>query len=280
MRLLCYRLPILLGAAWLAQEVPAQDPVGPKPHVLAADEAAYFMGDNYTSASFLELRSDGTFRSIDREHMFIGEGDAGRWAQTDNGTLFLCSEHRFQPLWSGDAHVFVDAESFPALPALREDVATLLATHDAGSFSEDTLKKALAPRSRELLGASKEATRADLEALLRQIDAYVGGGLANLERLQVREHRGIVYLLSDEPWMPEEGELVAQLDTAPGQRPPYVLFRIDAQAFARETGTTQPFLYHPEMNACARERARQFHDMKPAKLDAPLCGAWPPAGRD
>jgi hypothetical protein len=97
---------------------------------LSAGEPHYFEEESSEDATFVELRSDGTYRTIDRVHLGVSEDDAGRWRQTATGTLLLCSSHRFGVIESGGLWVsVVDREIYDQLPDLRDVIRRLLATH-------------------------------------------------------------------------------------------------------------------------------------------------------
>ncbi len=55
----------------------------------------------------------------------------------------------------------------------------------------------------------------------------------------------------------------------------YLPVAIDAERFAKETGTRQPFVHYPEMNKVVGATAPELGDMKGEKLSAPKCGCFP-----
>ena len=77
-------------AIWLACSIfldgghaAAQD----KPVLVHFKTDAFFRSYCYTGSSYLEFRKNGTYREIQREHMFVAVIDRGKWSQAESGEI-------------------------------------------------------------------------------------------------------------------------------------------------------------------------------------------------
>ena len=51
-------------------------------------ETRFYKAEGRVDAGYLELAKDGTYRAIDREHMFVAVYEQGQWAQKGSVITF------------------------------------------------------------------------------------------------------------------------------------------------------------------------------------------------
>jgi hypothetical protein len=188
-----------LATGWAAaQEAPtAGDVWEVKSHLrLTPGRDSYFAANHYTSMALLHLRADGTFAQYDREHLFIAQGDEGRWRQTDAGEVQLCSHFHFRPIAAGELRVYPREDDAHGLPALLTAIEAQLSASPARQEFEP---KALMPVVvRSLLSddafgpvspngiapivmcEEKRVSRKDLEGLAAALREYIAARSGNL----------------------------------------------------------------------------------------------------
>jgi hypothetical protein len=201
------RCSLTLGAACLLAGLPAVgtsgEPPTSAPFMFPTGESVYFFEDHVMGATLYEFKVDGTYREIAREHMFIAEMDAGRWMQRDDGELLKCSNHRYQELESHRLYIYMTtATKYERLPALREDITTLLRTRRSKRFPGKMLSRGEwpFPRSAGLLATDeKKVGRDDLQFIADEIPRYIERGEGNLFRSRPWSCGGCVYLFSARP---------------------------------------------------------------------------------
>jgi hypothetical protein len=239
-------------------------PIDPTAYRLATTQPWYFASEWDVGAKFLELRTDGTYRTIDREHMGVGEDDAGRWRQTASGELLLCSSHVFANIDSGRLWIVVaNAKQYGELPALAGTLRQLLATGRPSFRYKEDVEWPLSAGVEDYQHPSindedfgKDIERADLEALVRAIDAYRANGDQNLMRTTARSEGAAIYL--DGSW---------ELPHRAGEARERVR-AVDQASFHAATHQTQPFIIHTEMNDCLHRELETIPDWKKDRLVA------------
>jgi hypothetical protein len=278
-------LVLLAAVVGCGSSAEAVTPVAPSPPAnvdavarLPAGHPLYFWENHGTGSQYTELRPDGTYRTISREHMGVGESDAGRWRQAADGELLLCSSHEFRhveatPLWI----VVVGRAMRDQLPALRDAIRGHLATHADAGFADEDIEHLLPDDRQRAPSINSEAygrpvRRGELEALARAIDAYLTGGDENLFRTTPRTYRDVLYL--DGSWeVPHDTPTADTLRSVHGEiearQPLLTLPAIDEATFRDAVRTPQPFVFYPAMNDCpGREPREDVRDAKPERVEA------------
>ena len=248
---------------------PAGDPIAR----LTGDASFFFLSDHATGAEYTELRPDSTYRTISREHMFVGETDAGRWRQTNRGELLLCSEHQYRyisapPLWV----VVGRPDRYAALPELRTRIRTNLAHHSGSSFLTKSLEE-MGIESEDF--GSADTSRDALVSLAAAIDAYLASGDENLFRTWPRGYGARVYL--NPSWTipsdPADPKLLRAIhDDLDRGSAGLAVLRIDESTFSSSTASAQPFVFYPEMNDCVGKAVKP-RDLKGLRVE-PRCRSF------
>jgi hypothetical protein len=243
---------------------PPGDPVAR----LSGGAPPFFLSDHLTGAEYTEIRPDGTYRTLSREHMFVGETDAGRWRQTGSGELLLCSAYQYRyvsapPLWI----VVGSVERYAGLAGMRDTIRTNLAQNAGPSFLTKSLE-AMSIESDDF--GNPETPREALASLAREIDAYLASGDENLFHTWPRTYAGHVYL--DPAWTIPSGARDAEgvhglHDDLDHGRPSLAVVAIDEATFAASTSSPQPFMFHKELNGCVGA-AVEPRDLKGTRIDA------------
>jgi hypothetical protein len=274
-----------LPHAELPPPLPALDPlpvgVSDPAYRLPRERAFYFAQEGDVGARFIELRANGTYRTVDREHLGVGEDDAGRWRQAESGELHLCSEYRYGNIEAGPLWIVVaTTKQYKELPEVARTLRSLTAK-GAATFSSKDIEWPLSHGEQDYQHPSinndaygRDITRAEIDALARVIDAYMVGGNENLMRTVPRAHGEVVYL--DGSWelphtVHDEGELALihrRLDAK--EHTLWALPSIDEPAFRTATHRTQSFIIHTEMNGCVQHEVAELPDWKKEHL-TPRC---------
>ncbi len=244
-------VPLLLlsacgGAPSHAATAEPGDPIAQLP----SGQALFFESNHGTGATFTEFRPDGTYRTVSREHMFVGESDAGRWRQRATGELLLCSEYEYRyisapPLWI----VVGSPERYASLRTMREALHQKLATRDATFVTKDL--EAIGVESDDF-GAAR-TPRAAVVRIAEEMDRYTASGDENLFRTWPRTYAGKLYI--DHDWtipravMDAEWSYEAHRDFD-SQKAGLGLLNIDKATFDASTVHRERFVFFPEMNGC------------------------------
>lgn len=197
------------------------------------NRSVYFRYDYITGSQYLEFRPDGTYRKIWREHMFVREDDHGTWSQAANGDVTLSSEV-WPVIWDGPLAIHTSKESLSLLPHARELLISFLETHNQPFFSAQEVKQILQQGNGQAdslvpnlpvieVKWEMEISQEQLRGLLRALDTYLE-----------REHQYVFHCTRQSPV-----SLVCGLTGYES---------IDQNTFEEETGTTQPFIFFPELN--------------------------------
>lgn len=228
---------------------------------LPRDRDTFFKHDGLTFSDFLQLRSDGSYRQIAREHLYTKEMDRGSWEQNDAGELILNSDLHFHNINSGQLFISMwHRDELKALPELKERIQTFLkSNHSLDFLAKDVerIKEAslsFDPKTKigriTVLG-SKRVKRADLEGLLMGIDTFLSSDEKNLFAFVPLEYNRSIIFVED-----DRAQLAMKVVADELARPPHPshhpdkhgYHEIDAARFHEEIKETQPFLFYPEMN--------------------------------
>jgi hypothetical protein len=265
---------------------------------LAPARDAFFAENAYTFTNLLHLGADGTFARYTRHHMMVTFDDQGRWRQSEDGTLRLCSHHHYTSLHANDLSIYRLEQSDTAkLPALAAAIEERLDAHPAkttfrdeelkpavfGEFlaSEDPINwppDAIGPAVERDTGA---ASRADLVALVAVLRARVSSRDGTLTSQKVMQLQGITWLATpeSEPKYFSDSEVETRLleEYRRPRKGPFlpgsVPVAVSAASFNQLLGTRQGFMFHTGMNQVI-PRDAEFEDRRGKRLAAPECGAF------
>jgi hypothetical protein len=259
---------------------------------LPPGQDAYFATNHYTGMGLLHFRKDGTYAAYGREHLFVAQGDEGRWRQTAGGRLLLCSHFHFTPIRAGALTVYPRADDVKGLPSLLAAIEGRLSALPARrDFAYEDLRPvvvrwflamddAAAPAgglSPTVDCRDRRVSREGLEELANAIREYMDKGSGNLTSHVVKQYRKLVWLAEghfETDAYFETKLLEAYRSHGEGPfLPNLATVAVDGGTFADLLGTTQPFILHPEMNVRIPRRAL-LSDFRRGRVDAPLCGEF------
>jgi hypothetical protein len=228
---------------------------------LPQDRDIHLKHNGLTFSNYLELRSDGSYRQITREHLYIEERDRGSWEQNDAGELLLSSERHFRNINSGKLFISMwHRDTLKTLPGLKQRIQTFLKRNHSQEYLakdvERIREKSLSFDPKTKIGdimvlGSKQVKRSDLEGLLVGIDAFLSSEEKNLFTLIPLEYKASIIFVDD-----DRASLARIVIADELARPPHPAhtadkhgyYEIDLANFYEEIEETQPFLFHPEMN--------------------------------
>lgn len=280
-----------------AAKPPAASPVSVVARVDTGQDV-FFAYNGYTFTKLLHLRPDGTFAKYTRHHMFVGFDDQGRWRQSEDGSLRLCSHHGYTAIHANEFSIYrLNTGDTPKLPALASAIEKQLAAHPAKTrFTHEELRPAVflpflasddplnwpADAIGPAVGHDgATASRADLVALVAVLRARVSNRDGTLTSQKVMRLQKITWLTTpeSEPRIFSDAEVERDLleehrrhkkgPFLPGAAP----VQVSAATFKQLLGTTQEFLFHTEMNQVI-PRDAELDDHRGKRLAAPECGAF------
>jgi hypothetical protein len=234
--------------------------------VFLEKQTCHFFGAfDYTAARFLALLKDSTYVAIDRQHMYVGIDDRGRWAQQEDGTVSLHSKIHYRNLEYGPLRVFLWYDGpGKLLEDIRSALSTFLDTHKAADFLSDEVTRIYEYESPVVDGMMLEGikveydvrrvSRSDLKTLLLMIETYMRSSDVGTFRFIPMKHAKTVFLhwVDGYCFQPTDLEKLLQ-DVNEAQQndppvPPYIHIQMSAEQFEREASTTEPFRFVTEMN--------------------------------
>ena len=243
-------LPSLLVLALSATPGEAQKVVS-----LSPDRCHFFGTNFYTGSEFLALLNTGEYVRIDREHMFTEESDRGRWTQDPDAVVRLRSHRRFHDVEFGSLRLYFGQRKPEAIiPGVKAALRSLLEKNRYGKSFEVSQVKKINELSVDAAFESEERRipRSDVSGMLAALEAFEKSTDQNEFRLIPISYRGRIFvewqnegvsLQRDRKWLMET------IDESPDDPcPGFVPIDISRETFREAAGTTQPFVFHPEMN--------------------------------
>jgi hypothetical protein len=234
----------------------------------AHSEDRYFKADFHTGAHYLKLSVDGTYETIDREHMGVWVAERGHWSEEPDSTLVFVSDDHVKDVVTPVGRVVISGpEGPPLMASLRIMLSRLI---EEGSPDEYVLPSAL-----DSLGVASDAGRVDVEldpagarrgvvsrdelqSLANAMDRYLLSQLRHVSRRRLETHRGVTFLVSlgDGVRAPvsDSEEIRTCIDELDGRAPAYALVEIKEDVFKCELETTYPFRFL-RPTSCARTRS-------------------------
>ena len=238
-----------------------------EPEVMRLDSSRchFFAEYQYTWTEYLALSSTGRYAWIDCQHMGVDLHDTGTWRQLPSGVVELRSERRVRdveapPLSIGLFLVKRDGQA-AFLEAIQGAIAHLLRDHPQAAFSLATVRGAYRPPGWKIPAidlldwepdSSQQITRENLSDLLAAIEDFLAANDQNVFRftpLRLGSDTFIEWhntgVLADRDRYSEMSMLYQYRF---GEYPATVFTHVPLEIFARGAGTTQPIMFHPEMN--------------------------------
>jgi hypothetical protein len=230
-----------------------------------------FKSYSYTNSAYIQFCADGTYRQINREHMFVEESDRGKWCQEESGEITLISKDHYRSVECGPLRVFVwFTRNAEALPKVKAKVAQLLAQSASETFTKTQIER-IGRYEYDNCNChvsvefpAKTISRKQLQALVKAIDDYLGDPKKNEFHVTPMVYDGVTFLLWKDAKTPINRDLngitkdIGRLK--PGVLPPYIYTKIDKDVFEKESRQTQEFIFFPEMNRSApqpKQNAKQ-----------------------
>ena len=241
---------------------------------LPADRASHFYSDHLTGSSYIELKSDGTYREIAREHLGVWPIDEGTWNQNQEGILTLVSPVMCADVISPPLAVMVGRSEYIAgLPELKQAIQAFLNSSTAARFEVPDYELYLLTDGENELGVRlgdlleslgklrvevnfllrrEFISRAELEQLIGAIDRFLDDPeQRNCQAIPMR-YKDRVFLLWLNCGTPQSRslrEICRAIDRAkPENQPIYHDFLIPEEQFEKGVKKPYPFKFYPEMN--------------------------------
>lgn len=220
---------------------------------LPENEDSYFCNNYLTGSEYYHFKPDGTYSRINREHMFVEEGDKGTWAQDKDGTITLSSQMRYRNIDMPPLMIYVmDKGRLDYLPEFKKKLAAYLDNITSETLTADET------RNIERYGQNNCLSRIDvdyfvntvkkddLRKLLTKIDAYLADDKKNQFFLFPYSYKNYKFLAQDDKAAAVAKNMIDTIKA--GSRLAYVFTPISKEQFDRESKTTQEFLYYKNMN--------------------------------
>lgn len=221
----------------------------------------FFMENYYTGAAFVGLLSTGEYLRINREHMGTFESDRGKWIQDEDGQVQLQSNNHFHDVVVGGLSLGFYGEDTPenVVPRVKAGLRYLLQQ----DLSKKEFKVSDVQRVRDLsIDAevefeTKVVPRKDIEELLTAVEVYEKASDQKIFRFIPLSYSDTTFIEWQNDGISVERDrrlLMEEIDKA-GENafPDFTYVAISKEVFEREAGTTQPFLFYPEMNQEGRD---------------------------
>lgn len=228
--------------------------------ILPKDRPSYFYSNHLTGAGYIELKPDGTYRQIAREHMGVWQFDDGTWHQDKDGLVTLVSTTLCANIISPPLEIsVVRTEYTSALPDLKNAIQAFLKKdasdqyplHDFEPLIKVNGKHKLTVEANHLL-RRKFISRKEVEALIPAIDRFLSDPSEMNCRavpMYYKQHTFLLWLNCNTPNNRSLDEIHKAIDNAkPNEIIAYHDFLISAEQFEKEVKKPYPFLFYPEMN--------------------------------
>lgn len=241
--------------------------------ILSTKEDNYFKKEAPTGSAYVHFRTNGTYRRIAREHMYVAENDRGTWIQDSTGLVTMKSAMHYRNIEARPLAIWTwHTNTAARLPQIHEAISAFLRTNNSEHFESDFIRNRLvqlpsrgtnvyspiSPDPRE-----NQTSRSNLVALLAAIEVFTNRTDNHHFHVTPMKYKEIRFLLWGDAETPINRDLPAiknsidQLQREEGRKDlvPYVYTGIDKKRFDDEAGRTQEFLFRPEMNPLRKEPA-------------------------
>ena len=227
--------------------------------MLPKDKDVFFKKEYFTGSSYYQFRTNGTYRQINREHMFVKESDQGTWAQQQTGEITLVSAEHYRNIECPPLEVFMwHTQAITRLAPLTVSISNLLAKTSKDTFTSKEIENIERYGYQNVLSrvdvdhGVKTVTRPQLISLTRTISQFLSDPNKNHFHATPMQYKGVTFLLWKDSETPASRNLediqrqIAQQKDRSGV--PQIYVQIDGQTFEKESGKTQQFIFHPELN--------------------------------
>ena len=245
------------------------------------DEEVYFKSYFYTGSEYFQFSTNRAYRKVNREHMFVEDSDHGTWSQADSGEMTLVSLEHYRNIECEPLSIFMwYTQAIERLPWVRLQVEKLLADSDQQTFPKEQIEGIEKYGYENCLSRvsvdfrTKQVPRQKLKELAVQIGQFVGDHDKHHFHTTPMTYKGHTFLLWRDAQTPINRDLpkmtqdLDKLDA--GQFPAYIFTRITGETFQKESGRTQEFIFHPEMNKCipqpeSKDNEASNNEIQPTK---------------
>lgn len=243
------------------------------------DDDVYFKSYFYTGSEYFQFSTNGTYRQVNREHMFVEESDHGTWSQAKSGELTLMSQEHYRNIECDPLSIFMwHTQAIQRLPWVKEQINELLANSDAQTFTKEQIegiekygyKNCLSRISVDF--PVKRVPREKLGKLAMHIDQFLNDPQKNHFHATPMTYKGQTFLLWRDAQTPINRDLKRIREELDEQKskstPAYIFTRITAETFQKESGKTQEFIFYPEMNKCVPQPESQDKETSNKAIDS------------
>lgn len=245
------------------------------------DADVYFKSYAYTGSKYFQFSTNGAYRQVNREHMFVRDSDHGTWSQDDSGELTLVSQEHYRNIECEPLSIYMwHTQAIARLPWVKTQVEKLLAESDQKTFPKDQIEGIEKYGYENCLSRvsvdfrTKKVARETLEELTLQIEQFLNDEHRHHFHATPMTYKGHTFLLWKDAQTPINRDLPRireKLDQlAQGRFPVYIFTRITAETFQKESGRTQEFIFYPEMNKCVpqpegKDKEASNNEIQPTK---------------
>jgi hypothetical protein len=233
--------------------------------IFSSEQDIYLKKNNLlVSSSYIHFLPNGTYRRINREHLFTKEIDNGIWDQDESGLITMISNLRIRDIECAPLSVLTwHQEELEKLPDLILKIKAFLKNNIKSSFewaeieqigNEEGEPAILVDMAYVMDNMPDEKIpRESLKKLIYSIGEYLKSETRNHFYCVSWNYKGGMFLMLEDSVTSLPGgmdEVKKVMDSLEGGEVPAgsMYFGIKKAAFEKEVKTTQPFIFYPELN--------------------------------
>ncbi|MCG3196427.1 MAG: hypothetical protein HUU16_08370 [Candidatus Omnitrophica bacterium] len=211
---------------------------------LSSEIDSFFRKITGTAVEYLHLEKGGGYSRIHRTDLGTEEVlETGTWKQGDNEEAVLISKTRYRDIVVEPLKLFVGREDrLGVLSTVRERLLRVLDESQEHRLARKRLEGIKAPSDQfsavVVSGTCGQVARTTVEALIREIDAFLASDEKNHFHFTPMKYRDVNFLV----WMDSETslnrsprEIKERIDESYPQRPLSIWIQIDEATFDRNT---------------------------------------------
>ena len=239
------------------------------------DADTFFKNYYYTGSEYFQFSTNGTYRQVAREHMFVEESDHGTWSQDNEGRLTLVSHEHYRDIECEPLSIFMwYTQAVTRLPWVRKEIDGMLRRSDEATFITTEIEAIEKYGYENCLSRVsvdfdvKHVPREKLEGLARRIDIFLNDEERHHFHATPMIYKDFTFLLWEDAQTPINRDLERIVETIDQQtkgNPAHIFIGIDGKTFQDESGKTQEFLYYPEMTEKVRSALQDERKELPTK---------------